>query len=94
MEHKMSITIYRIRNKRTGGFLPIPRLSQTEAEISAINHAKRTTILAGRYPRIKYSDTEVVSDSVADMDELIAEVMAELGVPECTARVLLADSNL
>ena len=90
----MSITIYRIRDKVTGKYLPIPRLSQIEAEISALNHSQRTTILAQRYPRIKYSDTEVVMDSVEDMDELIAEVVATLGVQEYTARTLLADANL
>jgi hypothetical protein len=88
------LTIYRIRDKKTGKYLPIPRLSQTEAEISAINHSMRTTILAERYPRIKHSDTEVMVDSVEDMDELISEVMATLGVQEYTARALLADANL
>jgi hypothetical protein len=90
----MSITIYRIRNKRTGRYLPIPRLSQTEAEISAANHAVRTKTLSARYPSIRYCDTEVVQCSVADIETVLAEIQIDLGVSELTARTLLADSNL
>lgn len=90
----MSITIYRIRNKRTGKYLPIPRLSQTEAEISAANHAMRTKALAECYPNIRYCDTEVVQCSVANLETVLAEIQIDLGVSELTARTLLADAAL
>ena len=81
----MSLTIYRILNKQTGKFIPIPRLSLTAAELGAMNHAQRT--------QIKYSDTEVVQDCVEDLREVLDEIQTELGVSEHTARVLLADAN-
>ena len=74
------LTIYRIR-KQNGEYLPIPRLSQTAAELGAI------------LAESKYSDTEVVQDCVEDLAEVLAEIQTELGVSEHTARVLLADAN-